>query len=179
MFVATCFFGSWFLELAAFPVSGASPAFAMTIAGPNHEVCAGLDLTRVPSPSFVVDLSRLRQNLEHLRMVKERAGCRVLLAQKGFSMWATYPLISRFLDGTCSSGPWEAMLAHEKFPGEFHVYSQAFTAADMDEILPFADHISFNSVRQWQMHLPRITACGRHIECALRVNPVVRTGAVE
>src|SRR6187401_3314132 len=168
MFVATCFFGSWFLELAAFPVSGASPAFAMTIAGPNHEVCAGLDLTRVPSPSFVVDLSRLRQNLEHLRMVKERAGCRILLAQKGFSMWAVYPLIAEYLDGTCSSGPWEAMLAKEKFPhGEAHVYSPAYTAADLAEIIGFADHLSFNSVRQWRMAQAAIKVSGRHIECAL------------
>ncbi|HWB05801.1 MAG TPA: carboxynorspermidine decarboxylase [Verrucomicrobiales bacterium] len=151
----------------------------MTIAGPNHEVCAGLDLARVPSPSFVVDLSRLRRNLIYLREVRERAGCRILLAQKGFSMWATYPLISEYLDGTCSSGPWEAMLAREKFPGEHHVYSPAFTAEDMDEILPFADHLSFNSVRQWQTYLPRIKAAGRTIECALRVNPGVSTGSVE
>lgn len=151
----------------------------MTIAGPNHEVCAGLDPARVPSPAFVVDLSRLRRNLEHLRMVKERAGCRILLAQKSFSMWSVYPLIAEYLDGTCSSGPWEALLAREKFPGEYHVYSPAFTAEDMEEILPFVDHLSFNSVRQWQTHLPRIRASGRHIECALRVNPRVSTGAVE
>jgi len=151
----------------------------MTIAGPNHEVCAGLDLARAPSPAFVVDLSRLRRNLVHLRMVKERAGCKMLLAQKGFSMWATYPVISEYLDGTCSSGPWEAMLAREKFPGEFHVYSPAFTAEDMEEILPFVDHVSFNSVRQWRTCRERIKSAGRHIECALRVNPQVSTGAVE
>lgn len=151
----------------------------MTIAGPNYEVCSGLDLARVPMPAYVLDLSRLRRNLEHLRMVKERAGCKILLAQKAFSMWATYPVISRYLDGTCSSGPWEAMLAREKFPGEYHVYSPAFTAEDMDEILPFADHLSFNSVRQWRTHQPRIKASGRPIECALRVNPQVSTGAVE
>ena len=68
----------------------------MTIAGPNHEVCATLDPARVPSPAFVVDLVRLRRNLEHLRRIKERAGCRILLAQKGFSMWAVYPLIAQY-----------------------------------------------------------------------------------
>ena len=152
----------------------------MTIAGPYHEICATLDPARVPSPAFVVDLSRLRQNLEHLRMVKERAGCKILLAQKGFSMWATYPLIAEYLDGTCSSGPWEAMLAREKFPGgEVHVYSPAFTAEDMAEIVPFADHLSFNSLRQWRAAQPLIKASCRHIECALRVNPQVSTGPVE
>ena len=151
----------------------------MTIAGPCHEVCATLDPFRVPSPAFVVDLSRLRRNLEHLRMVKERAGCKILLAQKAFSMWATYPLIAQYLDGTCSSGPWEAMLAREKFPGgEVHVYSPAFTAEDMAEIVPFADHLSFNSVRQWRAAQPLINASGRRIQCALRVNPGVSTGEV-
>ena len=152
----------------------------MTIAGPNHEVCATLDPARVPSPAFVVDLVRLRRNLEHLRRIKERAGCRILLAQKGFSMWAVYPLIAQYLDGTCSSGPWEAMLAREKFPGgEVHLYSPAYTAADLAEILPFADHLSFNSVRQWRAAQPAIRASGRRIECALRINPQVSTGAVE
>ncbi len=150
----------------------------MTIAGPNSEVCATLDPARVPSPAFVVDLSRLRRNLEFLRAVKERAGCRILLAQKGFSMWAVYPLIAQYLDGTCSSGPWEALLAKEKFPGgEVHVYSPAYTAADLAEITGFADHLSFNSVRQWRQAKPAIQASGRHIECALRVNPGVSTGA--
>ena len=76
----------------------------MTIAGPNSEVCASLDMARVPVPAFVVDLSRLKRNLEFLRTVKQRAGCKILLAQKGFAMWATYPVISSYLDGTCSSG---------------------------------------------------------------------------
>lgn len=147
----------------------------MTIAGPDHEVCAGLDVALVPSPSFVVDLSRLRKNLAHLRMVKERAGCRILLAQKGFSMWATYPLIREYLDGTCSSGPWEAMLGKDKFGGEVHVYSPAFTPEDIEEVLPIADHVSFNSVRQWHTHRDRIRAAGRPMECALRVNPEVST----
>ncbi len=152
----------------------------MTIAGPNHEVCATLDPARVPSPAFVVDLSRLRRNLEHLRSIRERAGCKILLAQKGFSMWAVYPVIAQYLDGTCSSGPWEAMLAREKFPGgEVHVYSPAFTAEDLAEITPFADHLSFNSVRQWRLGQEAIKASGRRIECALRVNPQVSTGAVE
>ena len=152
----------------------------MTIVGPNHEVCASLDPSRVPSPAFVVDLSRLRRNLEHLRRIKEQAGCRILLAQKGFSMWATYPLIAQYLDGTCSSGPWEALLAREKFPGgEIHVYSPAYTEADFAEITPFADHLSFNSVRQWRAGQQAIKASGRRIECALRVNPQVSTGGVE
>lgn len=147
-----------------------------TVAGPVHEVCATLDPARVPAPAFVVDLSRLRRNLEHLADVRRRAGCRILLAQKGFSMWSVYPLIRQYLDGTCSSGPWEAMLAREKFGKEIHVYSPAFTDEDLAEVVPFADHLSFNSVRQWRRGLEFIRRSGRRIETALRINPQVSTG---
>jgi carboxynorspermidine decarboxylase len=147
-----------------------------TVAGPVHEVCATLDPARVPAPAFVFDLSRLRRNREHLADVRRRAGCRILLAQKGFSMWSVYPLIRQYLDGTCSSGPWEAMLAREKFGKEIHVYSPAFTDEDLAEVVPFADHLSFNSVRQWRRGLEFIRRSGRRIETALRINPQVSTG---
>lgn len=148
----------------------------MTIAGPNHDVCAGLDLALVPSPAFVVDLGRLRKNLEHLRKVQEAAGCKILMAQKAFSLWPVYPIIREYLDGTCSSGEWEAKLAHEKFGGEVHVYSPAYTDADMDGILPVADHISFNTPAQYRRFRDRVRSQGRHIGCALRINPEVSTG---
>jgi carboxynorspermidine decarboxylase len=148
----------------------------MTIAGPNHVVCAGLDLALVPSPAFVIDLGRLRKNLAHLRSVQEAAGCKILLAQKAFSLWPVYPIIREYLDGTCSSGAWEAQLAHEKFGGEIHVYSPAYTDLDMAEVLPIADHISFNTPAQFQRFRDTVKKSGRHIECGLRINPEVSTG---
>ncbi len=148
----------------------------MTIAGPNHDVCAGLDPAQAPSPAFIVDLGRLRKNLTHLRSVQEAAGCKILLAQKAFSLWPVYPIIREYLDGTCSSGAWEAQLAHEKFGGEVHVYSPAYTDVDMDEILPIADHLSFNTPAQYQRFRDRVKGCGRKIECGLRINPEVSTG---
>ena len=148
----------------------------MTVAGPNEAVCAGLDMSLAPSPAFIVDLGRLRKNLEHLRAVRDAAGCKILLAQKSFSLWQTYPIIREYLDGSCSSGPWEAMLAHEKFGGELHVYSPAYTDTDMSELLPIADHISFNTPGQYQRFRERVRNSGRKIECALRINPEVSTG---
>ncbi len=148
----------------------------MTVAGPNHDVCAGLDLAQVPSPAFVIDLGRLRTNLAHLRSVQEAAGCRILLAQKAFSLWPVYPIIREYLDGTCSSGAWEAQLAHEKFGGEVHVYSPAYTDLDMAEVLPIADHISFNTPAQFQRFRDAVKHNGRNIECGLRINPEVSTG---
>jgi carboxynorspermidine decarboxylase len=132
----------------------------------------------VPSPAFVVDLSCLRRNLSILDQVQERSGCRILLALKGFAMWSTFPVIRRHLAGVCTSGPWEAMLGREKFGGEVHVYAPAFSETDLEECLPLVDKISFNSVSQWRKFRRRVLACGRKIECCLRVNPECSTGQV-
>ena len=50
-----------------------------------------IDLAAFPTPYFVVDEARLRHNLAILKGVCERTGCKILLAQKAFSMFAAYP----------------------------------------------------------------------------------------
>ncbi|MBP7949593.1 MAG: carboxynorspermidine decarboxylase [Verrucomicrobiales bacterium] len=140
--------------------------------------CSELDLSLVPSPSFVVDLGCLRRNLAVLRDVQERSGAKILLALKGFAMWSTFPLVRESLAGVCASGPWEARLGREKFDREVHVYAPAFTDDDLEETLPLADKISFNSAAQWRRFRRRVKSCGREIECSIRVNPECSTGNV-
>ena len=65
----------------------------------------------IPTPYYLIDDTLLRRNLEILKDVKERSGAKILLAQKAFSTYAFYPLISHYLDGTTSSGLHEAYLA--------------------------------------------------------------------
>jgi len=132
-----------------------------------------------PSPCYVCDLGLLRKNLEVLAGVRERTGCTILLALKGFAMFSTFPLISRYLQGTCASSPHEARLGKEEFGGEVHVYAPAYSEADMDELLTLADHISFNSVKQWHLHREKVLACGRPIQCSLRINPQYSEVAVD
>ena len=68
---------------------------------------------KLRTPCFLVDEGLLKKNLEVLRCVSEEAGCKILLAQKAFSMFACYPLISRYLSGTTASGLYEARLGRE------------------------------------------------------------------
>ena len=70
------------------------------------------------TPSYIVQERKLRENLEILRRVREEAGCKILLAQKAFSMYRVYPLIAEYLDGTTASGIFEAKLAAEEFVRE-------------------------------------------------------------
>lgn len=124
-----------------------------------------------PSPCFVVNLDRLEDNCRILANVRERTGAKVILAQKGFSMHATYPLLARYLDGSTASGLHEALLAEEYFGKEVHVYSAAFKAHEIAKIGSFAHTLVFNSVRQWQMHQPTLNTLQRKVEVGLRCNP--------
>jgi carboxynorspermidine decarboxylase len=137
---------------------------------------AAFDPARITTPSYMVDLSLLKQNLEKLAHVQSEAGCHVLLALKGFSMFSTFPLVRQFLSGCCASGLHEALLAHHEFGKEVHVYSPAFQEEEMRQIIPIACHVSFNSLHQWQKFRPMLQATGKDAPSpGLRVNPELST----
>ena len=69
-----------------------------------------MNIKDVATPSYIVDEGRLKSNLEILKGVIERTGCRILLAQKCFSMYAVYPLIGQYISGCTASGLFEARL---------------------------------------------------------------------
>lgn len=124
-----------------------------------------------PSPCYVLDLQRLKANLALLEAVQERSGCKILCALKGFAMHNVFPILSRTLAGVCASGPHEAQLGSEKFGKEVHVFAPAFSPRDLEELLPIAHHISFNSFNQWNAHRETIATSKYPISCGLRVNP--------
>ena len=130
-------------------------------------------INQVPTPAYVIDEAKLIKNLEILKSVQDRTGCKVLLAQKAFSMYATYPLVSQYLAGTTASGLYEAKLGREEFGGEVHVFAPAFKDADLEEILEIADHIVFNSERQLRKHVEKCRAAG--VSVGLRINPECST----
>ncbi|HFI0041524.1 TPA: carboxynorspermidine decarboxylase [Streptococcus suis] len=130
-------------------------------------------IDQVPTPAYVIDEAKLVNNLEILKSVQDHTGCKVLLAQKAFSMYATYPLISQYLAGTTASGLYEAKLGREEFGGEVHVFAPAFKDADLKEILEIADHIVFNSDRQLRKHVDKCRVAG--VSVGLRINPECST----
>lgn len=127
----------------------------------------------ISTPYFLVDETRLVQNLEILRQVADQAGCKILLAQKAFSMFSCYPLLRRYLAGSTASGLYEARLGKEHFGGETHVFSPAYKPEEFEELLTYADHFVFNSPRQLQKFGPAARAAGKAV--GLRVNPECST----
>ena len=49
----------------------------------------------LPTPCYVVDQKKLKENLIILHNLEQDTGCHVLLAQKAFSTYALYPLIGQ------------------------------------------------------------------------------------
>lgn len=126
---------------------------------------------KVETPCYVIDEKQLRKNLELLKYVREKAGCKILLAQKAFSAYATYPLIAQYLDGCTASGIFEARLGFEEFGKENHIFSPAYPENDFDEIVKICDHILFNSPKQWAKFREKVRASSRYIQAGIRVNP--------
>ena len=125
------------------------------------------------TPYFLVEEERLLHNLEILRDVKARSGCKILLAQKAFSMYSCYPLIAEYLDGSAASGLYEARLGKEEFGKETHVFSPAYREDEFDEILSYADHVVFNSPAQVKRYAAKAKKAGKSI--GLRINPECST----
>lgn len=142
---------------------------------------ARFDLNRVPSPCFVVDATAIRRNLAVLRDIRDRSGAKVLLALKAFSMWSLADTIGDYLDGTCTSGLWEARLAREFYSGEVTTYCAGYKAADLPEIFALSDHVVFNSPGQLRRFAPQIAAAragGERFDVGLRINPEHAEGEV-
>lgn len=127
----------------------------------------------IRTPYFLVDEKKLLHNLEILQQLSAETGCRVLLAQKAFSMYNAYPLMRKYLAGTTASGLYEARLGKEEFGGETHVFSPAYREEELDALLEYADDFIFNSPSQVRKYARKVKAAGKQV--GLRINPQCST----
>lgn len=135
-----------------------------------------MKISEVNTPCYVIDERKLISNLEILKSVQDRTGCRILLAQKAFSNYYEYPLIKKYISGTTGSGLYEARLGFEEMGLENHVYAPAYKPDDFNEITHICDHIVFNSISQVEQFIGN----GRFRDYAgvsfgLRINPECST----
>ena len=129
---------------------------------------------KLPTPSYVIDEEMLRRNGEILQDIQVRTGCKILLAQKAFSNFSVYPMLSSYLAGTEASGLYEARLGKTKMPaGECHVFCGAYKESEFEELLQYADHIVFNSPAQLRKYGKCAKLAGKSI--GIRINPECST----
>lgn len=121
------------------------------------------------TPVYLLDETLIKENMTIMRYVKDRTGCKIIHALKAYSSFATFPLMGRYLDGTCASGLHEARLGREEFKKEVHTFSAAYRGDEISQILNYSDVIIFNSFFQLQQYGELVKAKGAQV--GLRVNP--------
>ena len=129
--------------------------------------------SKIHTPCYIVQERALKENLEQLAGLARETGCRILLAQKAFSMFRVYPLIGNYLAGTTASGLYEARLGAECMGKENHIFSPAYREEEMGEILSLCGHVVLNSPQQIRRYKRKILQAGR--SPGLRVNPECST----
>lgn len=130
-----------------------------------------IDYTHFPSPTYIIDERRLRKNLEVLKYVQEHADIEIILALKGFAMWAVFPLIKQYVYSATASSLYEAKLCFEELGAKAHTYCVAFRPDEFEEITSYSSHITFNSLSQFRQWYPRLKGAQKNISTGLRVNP--------
>lgn len=121
------------------------------------------------TPYYLIDETALARNLERVDALRAASGAKCLLALKCFATWSTFEQIAPHMDGTTSSSLNEVRLGRDKFGGETHAYSVAYSDSEIDDVIACADKIIFNSVNQ----LERFADKAAHMPVGLRVNPGV------
>lgn len=125
----------------------------------------------IQTPAYVIDEAVLETNLQILKKVKDETGCKILLALKAFSLRASFPLISSYLDGACASGIFEARLGREDFKKEIHTFSPAFSDKDIKDVIKNSDIVIFNSFNQVKKYAAMVKKAGKQV--GLRINPML------
>ncbi len=128
----------------------------------------------LPTPCYILDEAGLIKNCKILKEIQDSTNCKILLAQKAFSNYDLYPVISQYLAGTEASGLYEARLGFEEMSGkECHVFCAAYKEQEFEELLQYADHIVFNSPSQFKKYGFRAKNAGKQV--GIRVNPEFST----
>ncbi|BDS06450.1 carboxynorspermidine decarboxylase [Oceaniferula spumae] len=125
----------------------------------------------IPTPCHLLHRGLLANNLKILADVQERSSGNIILALKGFATHSTFPQIAKVLKGTTASSINEAKLGIEEFGGEIHTYCVAYKGSEVRWLSTRANHITFNSLSQWQRFQSIVTAEENKASYGLRINP--------
>lgn len=123
----------------------------------------------LPTPFYIVYEERLRRNMALIADVAARSGATIIMAFKANALWRSFPIAREYAPGSTASSVNELLLGAEELGGELHVYSPAYTDADIDTYLAHATHITFNSLSQLARYGDRARRAG--VSVGLRVNP--------
>lgn len=130
-----------------------------------------IEIHKVPSPCFVMEEALLRKNLSLIKSVKDRTGVNIILAFKAFAMWKSFPIIREYIPYSTASSVFEAQLAYEEMKSPAHTFSPAYTNENFPTFLKYSNHITFNSLSQFERFYPQVVADGNKVSSGIRINP--------
>lgn len=131
------------------------------------------DLSAVPSPAYVLHQDLLDDNLAVIDKVRQASGAEIIVALKANAMWSIFPELRKHSDGATASSLAEARLVFEEYGSLSHTYAPVYPEGEIDEILGYSSHITFNSLGQYRRFGERARKAG--VSCGLRVNPEFST----
>ena len=128
-----------------------------------------IDFSKVPSPCYVLDEQLLMKNLATIDRVRRESGAEIIVALKACAMWSIFPTLAQHSDGATASSLAEARLVFEEYGEQAHTYAPVYTEREIEELMNYSSHITFNSLGQYERFGAR--ALLRGISCGLRINP--------
>ncbi len=132
---------------------------------------SGLYHLPLPLPCYVMEEDLLRNNLQLIKDISQKADVQFILAFKAFALWKSFPIFREYIKQTTASSPYEARLAFEEFGSKAHTYSPAYEDSTFDVILKCSSHITFNSLSQYERFIKRVSEYEEPASCGIRVNP--------
>jgi len=130
-----------------------------------------IDYSQIPSPCYIIDEERFRNNLKLIRKVADESGAEIILAFKGFAMWGVFPVFREYFSGASASSPHEARLSFEELGSRAHTYSPVYKQETFPEIMRYSSHVTFNSLAQYYKFYNRDEFEKSGISTGLRINP--------
>ena len=130
-------------------------------------------LSTIPSPCYVLHETLLAANMQVIDKVRKATGAEIIVALKANAMWSIFPELRQHADGATASSLAEARLVFEEYGTPAHTYAPVYSENEIDEILGYSSHITFNSLNQYQRYGERARQAG--VSCGLRVNPEYST----
>ena len=127
-----------------------------------------VDYQKLPSPCYVIDEKRFRQNLALLKWVADESGVQIILAFKAFAMWGVFDILKEYINGAAASSTAEARLCYEEIGAQAHTYLPVYKQNDFEEIQRYSSHITFNSINQYQKFSKYLS---KNVSAGLRINP--------
>lgn len=131
------------------------------------------DFSSIPSPCYVLHTDLLEANMEVIDKVRHATQAEIIVALKANAMWSIFPVLKRHSDGATASSLAEARLVYEEYGEKTHTYAPVYMPEEIDEILSYSSHITFNSLTQYARYAEKAHRAG--VSCGLRVNPEYST----